>query len=373
MGVPSDAEIAEAVDRILRTNDLQTITLRMVMNMLCDQFSLPKEHLNPQKPYVRTLINDFLAKHYQPAENEAASEGDGEAQVGNTQVSNTHGEQGGDGEDDEGDEGDEDRGTKRSAPGSMSGRKVGRPRGSTNGSGAGSGKTAPKVPKAVRLTGLEKPVVLAQPLADFFKEVVMPRSQIPKRISVYAKEHKLQDPNNGRRIVSDAALKEAFNVDEFTFFSLQKLISGLVYRPEECSEELQELAKQCEEKLLEEKRVKREQLVASGEIDAASAKRSSKKQKRVDANGEPRKTGLSKPMQLSAALTAVVGEDQLSRSDVMKKIWDYIKANNLKDPNNGKQVLCDDKLKAVFDGNNTIGNIAIMKYLSQHMSKIEET
>lgn len=368
MGVPSDAEIAEAVDRILRTNDLQTITLRMVMNMLCDQFSLPKEHLNPQKPYVRTLINDFLAKNYQPAENEATSEGDGEAQVGNT-----HEEQGGDGEDDEGDEGDDDRGTKRSAPGSMSGRKVGRPRGSTNGSGAGSGKTAPKAPKAIRLTGLEKPVVLAQPLADFFKEVVMPRSQIPKRISAYAKEHKLQDPTNGRRIVSDAALKEAFKVDEFTFFSLQKLISGLVYKPDECSEELQELAKQCEAKLLEEKRIKAEQLAASGEIDPASVKRPKKKQKRVDANGEPRKTGLSKPMQLSAALTAVVGEDQLSRSEVMKKIWDYIKANNLKDPNNGKQVLCDDKLKAVFDGLNTIGNIAIMKYLSQHMSKIEET
>jgi upstream activation factor subunit UAF30 len=51
-------------------------------------------------------------------------------------------------------------------------------------------------------------------------------------------------------------------------------------------------------------------------------------------------------MQLSAELTAVVGKDQLARDKVLKKVLDYIKENNLKDPNNGRQVMCDDKLKA---------------------------
>ena len=75
-------------------------------------------------------------------------------------------------------------------------------------------------------------------------------------------------------------------------------------------------------------------------------------------------------MQLSEALTAVCGESQLPRPEVMKKIWDYIKENELKDPNDKSQILCDQKLKAVFDGSSTVHNMGINKYLSAHMTKI---
>lgn len=216
--------------------------------------------------------------------------------------------------------------------------------------------------------------MLAQPLADFFGEVVIPRSAIPGRISAYAKEHRLQDPADGRRINCDAPLKEALGVDTFTFFSLAKIVAGLVYKPDECDQELQDLAKACEQKTLAEK-IKR---IADngGVMPKGKVGRPPKKQK-VAAGGaasdKPRKpSGLLKPMQLSEALIAVVGEPQLPRSEVLKKIWVYIRAKGLKDPNDGSRILCDEKLRAVFDGSETVTNMGINKFLSAHMSKIEE-
>ena len=54
-------------------------------------------------------------------------------------------------------------------------------------------------------------------------------------------------------------------------------------------------------------------------------------------------------MQLSPELEAVVGEGPLTRAEVTKKIWDYIKEKNLQNPSNKRNVLADDKLRAVFN------------------------
>ena len=57
---------------------------------------------------------------------------------------------------------------------------------------------------------------------------------------------------------------------------------------------------------------------------------------------------LQKPMQLSPELEAVVGKGPLTRAEVTKKIWEYIKEKNLQNPSNKRNVLADDKLRAVF-------------------------
>jgi len=58
---------------------------------------------------------------------------------------------------------------------------------------------------------------------------------------------------------------------------------------------------------------------------------------------------LQKPTQLSPELEAVVGKGPLTRAEVTKKIWDYIKEKNLQNPSNKRNVLADDKLRAVFN------------------------
>jgi upstream activation factor subunit UAF30 len=55
-----------------------------------------------------------------------------------------------------------------------------------------------------------------------------------------------------------------------------------------------------------------------------------------------------KPLILSAPLAAFIGEPQMSRPEVVKKIWAYVKLNDLQDPTDRRYIICDDSLKPVF-------------------------
>lgn len=55
-----------------------------------------------------------------------------------------------------------------------------------------------------------------------------------------------------------------------------------------------------------------------------------------------------KPLTPDAALAAVVGSNPIPRTEIVKKLWDYIKANNLQDPKNKRNINADAKLKPIF-------------------------
>ncbi len=76
---------------------------------------------------------------------------------------------------------------------------------------------------------------------------------------------------------------------------------------------------------------------------------------------------LLKPLNLSADLEAVVGKGPLPRSEVVKKIWVYIKKNDLQNPKNKRNILADDKLKAVFGGKAEVTMFEMTKLVSAHM------
>ena len=59
---------------------------------------------------------------------------------------------------------------------------------------------------------------------------------------------------------------------------------------------------------------------------------------------------LLKPMNLSSELEAVVGKGPMSRGEVVKKIWEYIKKNNLQNPANKRNIMADALLKPLFGG-----------------------
>lgn len=77
---------------------------------------------------------------------------------------------------------------------------------------------------------------------------------------------------------------------------------------------------------------------------------------------------LSKPMTLTPELAAVVGAGPMPRSEVVKQLWIYIKANNLQDPNNKRNIVADDKLKAVFGGKAVVDMFEMTKLVSAHLS-----
>ncbi|MEY3791206.1 MAG: hypothetical protein RLZ09_2042, partial [Pseudomonadota bacterium] len=71
-----------------------------------------------------------------------------------------------------------------------------------------------------------------------------------------------------------------------------------------------------------------------------------------------------KPLTPSAVLAAVVGANPLPRTDVTKKIWDYIKKHKLQDSVNRRNINADDKLKAVFGGKKTVSMFEMTKLIS---------
>jgi chromatin remodeling complex protein RSC6 len=75
-----------------------------------------------------------------------------------------------------------------------------------------------------------------------------------------------------------------------------------------------------------------------------------------------------KPMQLSGDLEAVVGKGPMPRSEVVKKLWEYIKKNDLQDEKNKRNINADDKLKKVFGGKATVNMFEMTKLVSAHLS-----
>ena len=75
------------------------------------------------------------------------------------------------------------------------------------------------------------------------------------------------------------------------------------------------------------------------------------------------------PLTPSAELAEVVGSAALPRTEVVKKMWDYIKKNGLQDAKNKRMINADEKLAAIFEGKKQISMFDMSKYLSKHLSK----
>jgi upstream activation factor subunit UAF30 len=74
----------------------------------------------------------------------------------------------------------------------------------------------------------------------------------------------------------------------------------------------------------------------------------------------------AKPLQPSKELAAVVGPDPLPRTEVVSKMWDYIKKHKLQNEANKREILADEKLAAVF-GKSKVTMFEMNKFLAQHL------
>lgn len=79
-------------------------------------------------------------------------------------------------------------------------------------------------------------------------------------------------------------------------------------------------------------------------------------------------TSFMKPMNISPELAVIVGGGPMPRSEVVKKLWVYIKANGLQDSVNKRNINADAKLKAVFGGKATVSMFEMTKLVSKHLS-----
>ncbi|ORZ33363.1 SWIB/MDM2 domain-containing protein [Catenaria anguillulae PL171] len=82
-------------------------------------------------------------------------------------------------------------------------------------------------------------------------------------------------------------------------------------------------------------------------------------------------TGINAPLNISPTLASVLGSsDPISRPQIVKQLWAYIKAHQLQDPADGRFILCDPLLLKLF-GSKRVSAFGMQKLLSNHLTKIE--
>lgn len=77
---------------------------------------------------------------------------------------------------------------------------------------------------------------------------------------------------------------------------------------------------------------------------------------------------LMKPMNLSADLADIIGKGPYPRGEVVKKIWDYIKKNNLQNPKNKRNIFADEKLGKIFGGKKEVTMFELTALVSKQLS-----
>lgn len=122
----------------------------------------------------------------------------------------------------------------------------------------------------------------------------------------------------------------------------------------EIGEELAQRHRQTERR--EEKRRTRTRMPAAAGSSAAKAATSA----------------LTRVSAVSPALKKFLGVTEISRPETMKRIWSYIKDHNLQNPENRKEILCDEKLKAVLGGKEKVGFTEVAGLLSPHFPKTKK-
>ena len=97
----------------------------------------------------------------------------------------------------------------------------------------------------------------------------------------------------------------------------------------------------------------------------AGAKKAAAKPAAKKAAGS-KPNALQQPLQPSKELAAIVGSNPLPRGEVVSKMWEYIKKNNLQNPENKREILADDKLQPIF-GKPKVTMFEMNKHLAQHL------
>jgi|SRR6185369_4530801 len=104
---------------------------------------------------------------------------------------------------------------------------------------------------------------------------------------------------------------------------------------------------------------------ANGGRRGASARKNGRGGAKAKAkSGSP---GLTRPVQPDAKLAVVVGVRPLPRTQVVKKMWDYVKAEGLQDRKNRRMINADDKLRPIFGGRRQISMFDMAKVINNHV------
>lgn len=328
----SEQEIAERLKEILETADLTTTTTASIRRKLEGELGVD---LTTKKAFIREQVDLYLLHQQEQLENNEAKEEGDEGLENEVKEEEQSSEQPGDEEEDE--EEDDDGGSaKRSHKSSSNKEKT------KKGTGGGFTKLCGLSPELQSVLGVSE----------------LSRTQVVKQLWVYIRENDLQDPQNRRKILCDEKLRLVFRKDSVDMFEMNKVLSNHILRLENGNVVSED----------SEPKAKRQKQEKKGSEDSESKSKRRKQEKKEGGSGK--NSGFCTPLPLSDALVTFLGtgESQLSRAEVVKRIWGYIKDKNLQDPSDKRRIVCDMKLRELF-GCDTFNGFGVTKLLTTHFMK----
>ncbi|XP_024397000.1 uncharacterized protein [Physcomitrium patens] len=351
----SDAEIVRHLTAVLKKADLNTTTTTEIRQQLQSDLGVD---LSDKKAFIRQQVDLYLQKQSQEQEEEAGGGGEG-------QGVNERGEEVGGGEqdvDDDNDDEDEEEGEEEHGDGSRESSKGSKTRGEPD-----SKRTRAKIDRAIKASvtkekkkrtggggGLTKVCALSPLLQAIIGEAELPRTQVVKQLWAYIREHNLQDPDDKRKIICNDALRNLLGTNSTDMFKMNKLLSKHIFP-------------------LDNRSTGAAAKGRDRDTDTEDAEPKAKKQKADKSGGGKGKiVGFLAPCPISEQLAKFLdAEDgKVSRADAVKRLWIYIKENNLQDPSNKKMIVCDEQLQDLFDCDHFVG-FDLTKLLTRHFIKPE--
>nr|VDD45797.1 unnamed protein product [Brassica oleracea] len=206
--------------------------------------------------------------------------------------------------------------------------------------------------------GFAKVCSLSPELQAFTGMTKLARTEVVKMLWKYIKENNLQDPKDGRTIICDESLRSLFPLESINMFQMNKHLTKHIWPLEDNAGESGGSSSPKNGKLKME--------TEDGDTESDELNENDEKPKKEGC-------GLLAPLPLSDALIKFLGdgESSLSRADVVKRLWEYIEQNDLQDPSDKKRIICDEKLKELFEVD-SFEDISVSKLLTSHYIKIEQ-
>lgn len=185
--------------------------------------------------------------------------------------------------------------------------------------------------KRGRPGGLNKICGVSPELQAIVGESALPRTQIVKQLWTYIRANNLQDPSNKRNIICNDALRMVFDTDSTDMFQMNKLLAKHIWA-----------------------------LDSRDDGSEPNAKRT--------ANGNT--SGTASPVPISDSLASFLGASkiEMSHEEVVKRLADYIKENELQDPLDKGKIICDAKLQKLLSCENFV-DFEMTKLLAPHFLK----
>ncbi|XVF15609.1 hypothetical protein REPUB_Repub09cG0169100 [Reevesia pubescens] len=311
----SESELIDRLREFLKESDLNTTTTAIVRRRLEEDFGID---LSEKKKFIREQVDLYLQSQFENAEEQEQEQ----EQTGEIKSEETDGS-------DSNEEEVESKKVRNKRPPVKKGSKRVNNEVKRRGGGGGFNKVSSLSPQLQELLGVP----------------ALARTEVVKQIWAYIREKNLQDPDNKKTIICDERLHAVFDVPSIDMFQMSKALSKHIWPLDSV------VSVKSTEK---EKPHKHER-----EEDPDEPERKEKRQK-----------GFLAPLQLSDALVKFLGtgESELTRAVVIKRMWGYIKEHNLQDPSDKRKVICDEKLKELFDVE-TFHGFTVTKLLAAHFLK----